>query len=197
MDNKGFTLVEMLAVAVVLTIVMGIGYYGVTGIINNSKSKGEAIFVEKLSDAIDEYISLNGDSLAQSDVDTSYKFKKCYMSNCYNEDNDSYDEDSYYEVKAVLLDEVSISELLDEELLNEEDIVNPSNKLNCLNDGKNPLIKIYKDDDYVYYYYVDLSGDNTSCEISTENGIINTLPDNLFNVIRDSGGFNNEENVYN
>lgn len=186
MNNKGFTLVEMLAVVFILSIVMGIGYYGVTGAINKSKTKSEAIFVEKLSDAIDEYIDLKGKDLEETG--TSYDFKKCYLSNCYDEDSESYVEGSYYEVEAMLLEEVDIRDLVDAKLLNEEDIVNPSNKINCLNNGKNPVVKIYKDDDYVYYYYVDLRGGNTSCEISDENGVINTLPDNLFDVVKNSGG---------
>ena len=40
-------------------------------------------------------------------------------------------------------------------------------------------IKVYKDSDYVYYYYVDLSETNTSCDISEENGIIDTRPQKL------------------
>lgn len=177
MNNKGFTLVEVLAVVVILALVMGIGYSGITSTINSSKNKSETIFVEKLSSAIDEYIDLNGSKLGETT--SVYSFKKCYLSNCDDEDA--------YEVNAVLLNGITINDLVVEKLLNEEDIVNPSNKKNCL-DGKDPSIKIFRDDDYVYYYYVDLSGDNTSCDISDDNGIINTLPSSLLDNVKASGG---------
>ena len=47
MNNKGFTLVELLATIVILGVVMGIATYGVLSAINNSKLKSENCSLKK------------------------------------------------------------------------------------------------------------------------------------------------------
>ena len=59
LNSKGFTLVELLATIVILAIISGIATYGVIGAINKSKAKSEQIFVDKLSNLIDDYLDLN------------------------------------------------------------------------------------------------------------------------------------------
>ena len=59
MNRKGFTLVEMLATIVILSVVMGIASYGVLHVIDSSKQKTEEVFINKLNDAFESYISLN------------------------------------------------------------------------------------------------------------------------------------------
>ena len=39
LDNKGFTLVELIATIIVLSIVLGIGAYSMIGLIENSREK--------------------------------------------------------------------------------------------------------------------------------------------------------------
>jgi len=89
MNNKGFTLVEVIMTLVILSLIMGIAVYGIMGTINNSKNKGEEIFVEKLMTAIDEYVGLKGSSLS-ADGTSEYEFGKCYESGCYDVESDSY-----------------------------------------------------------------------------------------------------------
>ena len=82
-------------------------------------------------------------------------------------------------------------------------IVNPATKEKCLNNSKNPeenpeekpKVRLFKDDDYVYYYYVDLSGNNTSCHISDENAIITNIPKKLCSALKavESEGIKCEE----
>ena len=163
MDNKGFTLVEMLAVVVVLSLVMGIAGYGVMSTIQHSKEKSEGIFVARVSDLIQEYLALKGSSLDMNGLE--YHFDKCSDGKCRS-------------VKATQLTSIHLQDLIIERLVDEDAFVNPTNKKKCL-DGKNPEVLVYKDDDYVYYYYVNLNGDNTSCEIGSNNAIINTLPASL------------------
>lgn len=170
MGRKGFTLVELLATIVILSVILGIASYSVIGIINTSKKKSEKIFVDKIGVAIEEYIGLYGSSLSKGA--DSYTFKKCNTSNC-NETKDVEVFELYKNGESV---ELNI--LIEENFFDDENLVNPVNKKDCLS-GVNPKIRIFKDSDYVYYYYVDLSGSNTSCEISDENGIINTLPSEL------------------
>lgn len=168
MDNKGFTLVEMLAVVVILSIILGVASFGVSGVLNTSKLESESAFVGKLSDVIEEYIQLNSSFFDYED-DFIWEFNKCYHSTC----------NAFVTVTAWELKSISMNDLVEAELLEVSDVVNPANKNNCLKDGKNPDIRVFKDSDFVYYYYVDLRGENTSCDISEENGVINTLPDNL------------------
>lgn len=171
MNNKGFSLVELLAVVAILGIVGGIATVGVISTINTSKNKSEKIFVDKLSNLIDEYLVLNKPT--QSTGNT-YTFTKCKNADC----------SSTYEATATQVKKsgnvsIYLKDLVETNTIEQDKLINPSNKKKCLQTGNGPEIKVYKDSDYVYYFYTDLSGTNTTCEISPENGVINTLPDNL------------------
>lgn len=165
MNNKGFTLVEILAVIVILGLIMGIATTGVLSAINTSKNKSEKIFVDKISTAIDSYLTQNGSSLPKK-TDLIYEFKKCQKKG---------KEDTCSSVQAYELESITINDLITKNILIKEDAINPKNKKQCFK-KQSPTIRIFKDSDYVYYYYLDLSGNNTDCEISQENAIINTLP---------------------
>ena len=174
MGRKGFTLVELIATVAIVSLVLGIAGYSVIGIINNSNNRSEEVFVEKIDNAIFEYVGLYGGKLKKGNV--SYEFNKCLLLSCDAEDK--YEKVKVYELFNSNSQMVKLSVLLDENFFDNDKLVNPVNKENCLVD-KNPDIRIFRDDDYVYYYYVDLRGNNTNCGISDENGIINTLPDEL------------------
>ena len=170
MNNKGFTLIEMLAVVVVLAVVGGIATVSVISIINTSKLKSEKVFVDKVSDLIDDYLDLYKPTKSTTNT---YIFDKCANSDCSKTK-------SVTAVEVIKADGTSVhlSDLITKGIIKKEKLVNPKNKQQCLN-GNNPEIKVYRDEEYVYYYYVDLRGDNTTCDISDKNGIINTLPDDL------------------
>jgi len=170
MDNKGFTLVELLATVVILGLVMGIAASGVGSAIENSKRKSEEIFVGKFKDAIIEYLDLNGSTI--STISGEVTFKKCKISNC------DYSDGTYDDVTAVELNSLKVNDLIDKKILVKSSIVNPKNKKECF-DGVNPSIRVFRDSDFVYYFYVDLSGSNTTCEISNENAIVSNIPDAL------------------
>lgn len=170
MNNKGFTLIELLATIAILGLVLGIAGISVANTINNSKTRSEKLFVEELSKSIDDYIDLKGSTWIKFGEEVT--FDKCKDKECKN----TYQVIGY-QVKKSDGSSIYLKDLVDEHLVDEAKIVNPRNKLKCL-DGKNPEIKVFKDKDYVYYYYVDLSGNNTSCKIE-ENNIINTLPKTL------------------
>ena len=183
MNNKGFTLVELLAVVGILSVVMGIASVGVISAINASKKRSEKIFVDKLSNVIDEYIALKRPSGTSGNLNTSYTFTKCRNSSCNNENEK-------YTSNAIKVESIYIEELIEKKLEDEEKLINPSNKKKCFED-KNPEIVVYRDTEYVYYYYVDLSENDTNCEISKENSVINTLPIELIKVLK------NKENLPN
>ena len=175
MNKKGFTLIELLATIVILALIMGIASYGVISTINTSKLKSEKVFVEKLANLIDDYLDLNPPTRSSG---RTYTFNKCKVSSC-----SSFTESNSYSVTATQVvksdgSSIYLKDLVAANMVEESDLVNPKNKEQCLSkNGPETEIKVYKDSDYVYHYYVDLSG--TNCDISDENSIINTLPENL------------------
>lgn len=172
LNNKGFTLIELLAVVVIISLISGISIYGISSTVNNSKLRSEKIFVEKLSTLIDDYLALYPPT---KKVGEEITFTKCKDASCTEK----------YEVTATKMQEtdgtqINLNDLIDAGIVSQKDLVNPKNKQNCyIEENTNPEIIVYKDSDYVYYYYLDLSGINTTCDITLENAIINTLSDNL------------------
>ena len=183
MDNKGFTLVELLATVVILGLVMGIGAFGISNTINNSKKKSETIFIDKLNGFIMEYIeysNLSNSPLTEIGGGEVFSFEKCYLDSekCYDDENNQYIDGGYYVTNARQLESIKINDLKSSGLFDKEALINPANKLDCFT-GINPEIKVFKDDDSVYYYYLNLENGNNTCEVSDDNLIISNLPDNL------------------
>lgn len=54
-NNKGFTLVELIATIVILSIIMGIGTYSITKIIKDSKEKDYELLIKEIVDATEIY----------------------------------------------------------------------------------------------------------------------------------------------
>ena len=54
-DKNGFTLVELLAVIILLSIIMGIGTFSVTKIINNTKKKDYYKLIDEIGNAVEVY----------------------------------------------------------------------------------------------------------------------------------------------
>ena len=55
LNNKGFTLVELLATIAILAIVMGIATFSITAIIKNSKEKNYQLLITNIKDAAETY----------------------------------------------------------------------------------------------------------------------------------------------
>ena len=187
MDNKGFTLIEVLAVVVILSLLVLLVGRGVSGAIEASRLRSEDVFVDKIASLIDDYldyVTLNSGSFIEDDSSDVIVFDKCYDYNGLGECRS----DSSVSVKANLMKKddgssITLRDLVDTGLISEDDLVNPRVNERCSN-LDDTEIYLFKDSDYVYYYFVDLSD---SCKVREEvrdNGkyvnIINTLPDNFF-----------------
>lgn len=183
MNNKGFTLIELLAVVVLISLIMGISAMGVLRAIENSKNRSEQLFVDKLSRFVDDYVNLYGSSLVA--VGDKFSFSKCNGKDC-NEDNTYTVE--VFQVKSSGEEEITFADLIDKNIIDSVKIVNPKSEKKCLEGSStNTKILLLKDSDFVYYYYVDLSG--LSCEIGEENQIISTLPEELEDKLREEAVF--------
>ena len=55
LNNKGFTLVELLATIAILALVMGIATFSITAIIKNSKEKNYQLLITNIKDAAETY----------------------------------------------------------------------------------------------------------------------------------------------
>ena len=172
MNKRGFTLVEMLATITILGLVLGIASISVIHTIENSKTRSEKLFVDNLSKSIDAYLDWNGSSLIK-DVNSLKKFEKCanYVG---NECKNTYQVEAYLYKKSDG-DLVGLRDLIELKLIDEQKFINPRNKKKCLEGDINPKIYVYRDSEFIFYYYIDLTGDNTTCGIE-KNGVINTLP---------------------
>lgn len=54
-NNKGFTLIELIATIVILALVMGISTYSISVIINNSKEKNYELLIKNIEDSLESY----------------------------------------------------------------------------------------------------------------------------------------------
>lgn len=156
MNNKGFTLVELLAMIVILGIIMGIAFVSVNGGFKNAKDKTEDVFVDTIKDAMDMYL-------------TSSEAKRLNFSKCSNTINKKHGNINVY--KAV----INFNDVINSEYhpITQDDLVNPANDDASCNNAGNIVVNIYRDDDYVYYYSIDK--DSFGCLKNT--GMISNLPE--------------------
>ena len=55
LNRNGFTLIELIAVIVLLAIIMGIGAYSIVAVLNDYKNKSYNLLVENVKSAVEEY----------------------------------------------------------------------------------------------------------------------------------------------
>ena len=182
MDNKGFTLVELLATVVVLGLVMGITAHSVLGVIEKSKDKSEKIFVDKLENSIDAYISdaRTKNELRIDSSSSTIEYQKCKLYNakgdaCFDEKNGKYT------VKVVEMEAFNLSKI--KKNIQNQNITNPKNKKKC--ELNNVNVDLYRDSDMVYYYYADLS--KLNCDVNKKYQIITNIPSELCKALLENG----------
>ena len=178
MNKKGFTLVELLATIVVLSIVVGLTIVGINANIKNAKKKTEEVFIGTLRDAIKIYLDSDNTNISWGASTCSFE-KVGKESNLYKA-NDS----------------ISFGDIISSEYhpIVEKDLINPANEKLCSSDLS--VIDIYRDDDYVYYYYIDKdslheSDGSLSCFLDSDLKYISNLPNGVLNKL------NNQECNFN
>lgn len=162
MNNKGFTLVELLSVLVLLSIIVGITM-SVMGVnLRDTKKKTEEIFVDTIKDSLDMYL-------------TSRDVKGLsFSTQCSNVLKKTHGDVMVYKVNT------NFKTVIDSEYkpITQKDLVNPADKDNACANALNIDITIYRDDDYIYYYSVNKSEFNCLKNIGGDyESVITNLPE--------------------
>ena len=136
MNNKGFTLVELLATVVLLAIIVGIVLVSTNGGFKKSKEDTEKVFIDTIKDAMDMYLDSDAKNLG-------YKGTNCTINKTHK-----------IGVKLYKANDITFNDVINSTYhpLTESDLVNPANDKKCKSTA---TISIYRDEDFVYYYKID------------------------------------------
>lgn len=151
-NNKGFTMIELLVVIVLIGIITTIVITSMQANVSEAKNEAEKVFINRINDAIDTYIDLNKKNFIL-DSSTVQTIKKVISSNGKTEDV------NVYQLKLKDDSNIDFSNVINTGFLKKRDFINPKNEFKC---DDSVEIDIYRDEDFVYYYSYDLSD---SCEI--------------------------------
>lgn len=140
LNRKGFTLIELLAVVIILGLVLIIVFPNSIDVFKNAKLKSEEAFLDRLSQAIDSYVSLNTDSITFS----------IYKNNAKKS--------GYTNDVTVYKGTITIENIINDNIITSSDYINPSNKeVSCNPRNEYTEIEVYKDSDFVYCHKVKAS----------------------------------------
>ena len=162
MNNKGFTLVELLAVLVLLGIIVGITLSIIGVNFDETKKKTEEVFVDTIKDALNMYL-------------TSRQAKGLNFSTvCVNKLHKTHGDVRMYKVNT------TFQAVIDSEYrpITQKDLINPADEDLICDNASNIEITIYRDDDYVYYYSVNKNEFGCLKNIGGEyDDVISNLPE--------------------
>lgn len=167
MNNKGFTLVELLATLVILSIVIGITITTMNLNFRDTKEKTEDVFVDTIRDAIDVYLDSDAKSLT-------------FVPLIKDNGDECVIRKKYGNVK-VEKAEVTFGDIMGSKYrpLSDSDLVNPANENVSCGLPEDIQVTIYRDKDYVYYYSVNkgefaLDG-KASCLLNNSSKVKETI----------------------
>lgn len=153
MNRKGFTMIELLAVIVVLGIVLAITFPNLTNAFKSGKIKSEEAFTDRLSQSIDSYVTLNSGSIRFTSDGQAIK--------TYGGNN--YDVDIYKGT-------ITMNTIISSNIITEKDYKNSGNEnVEC---NVNAEIEVYRDSDYVYCHKI--KKDSLGCLTDEYKNTINS-----------------------
>ena len=188
MNRKGFTLVELLAVIVLLALVLAIAIPTSIVAYKKAKLKTEDVFVKRLSEVVDDYISLGSQDLLENG--DKFQFQQLLGNYRKTDTGIGLAEDwSNYKVYKTTK---TIQDLIDNNLLFEAKYINPNNKnYSYIKDGithntcnLDAEIEIYKDSEAVY------------CHKIRFNSLV-CLTEDYKEIVRKEQGLESDDNDYN
>ena len=147
MNRKGFTLIELLAVIVILGLILVFTVPNITDAYKNSKLKTEEIFIDRLSDAIEGYVSLNTTT-------GGFNFTETIQVEKTNPTFNGSNTDTGIQMNAYMAT-VTIQDIINSGIITSNDYINPGNKgASCNTDVP---VAVYRDEDFVYCHKVELT----------------------------------------
>ena len=153
MNRRGFTLIELIAVMVVLSIILAVGVPTMINAYKDSQLEAEGMFVKELSKSIEGYISLYNTSIPFS-KDYIYIVKPGEKSNMH-----------------AYKGTISVDELINKNIIEAKDYKNAGNKSQKCN-ATAKVIEVYRDEDFVYCHRIK----KESLECLSED-YLNTISD--------------------
>ncbi len=181
MNRKGFTLIEVLATIVIISILGVVAHAGVTNYIKTSKEKAEDKFLDEIKSEIDSYISLNSAEFKKVGEPISFN-KIIVKKGGTSETNQAKVTKSAtaWQVKKDGNDYLTFGDLITNLKMTDK-FQNPNTGEICSKDIK---IEIYKVDiDYVYYYCVNMK----KAEGCPSSKNIDTRPQELKDAMKQEG----------
>ncbi len=151
MNKKGFTLIELIAVIVVLSLILVIAVPNLMETYKQSKLKSEDMFIKQLTKTIESYVSLEASSFTYGEP---FSANKTLTKKVYNRDTQKYEEQETTLPVTVYKSStnVSIQNIINSGLIKENDYINPGNKGTPCNRGN--IVEVYRDSDYVYCFRI-------------------------------------------
>lgn len=145
MNRKGFTMIELLAVIIVLGLVFIIAFPNLTDAFKSGKLKAEEAFVNRVSEAVDSYVTLNSSNISFTSNGTASK--------TYGGTKHSVN---------IYKGTINVSNIISSGNITAKDYKNPNNEKTTCN--TNLPIEVYRDSDFVYCHKIP----KTSIDCLTE-----------------------------
>lgn len=163
LNKKGFTLIELIAVIVILSIILVFVVPNLLDTYKRSKLKTEKAFVDQLAKGIESYITLYSNEMSFSKVDGSF----------VKEITDKRSDKQIYYVD-VYQANITVENIINKNIIESSEYINPGNRGDNTKKCKpeTDTITVYRDSDYVYCFKMKPMDCLTADFTSEEEGYV-------------------------